>query len=709
MKKFYSFAVIFLMALLAISVSPTSLSSSTGGKKIKKNVLLITIDTLRADKLGCYGSTEVRTPAIDSLAGRGVLFSRAFAITPSTLPSHTNILLGTTPLYHGVHDNFNAQVENKFLTLTELLKSSGYSTGAFVGGFPLDSRFGLSQGFDVYDDEYEKVSTHKYAYGERRAENVVDRALEWLKLQSAPWFLWIHCYDPHDPYAPPEPYADLYANSPYDGEVAYVDSALEKLFRYLNQHDLYSNSLIIFTADHGESLGQHGEIYHGYLASNSVLRIPLIFSVPGIPSARIDQNVSHLDIFPTVCDVLDIQAPPFLQGTSLKPALQGRTMPERIIYFESLFPYINRGWAPMRGFIEGKEKFIDSPIPELYNLEQDFAEAENLAGQAELGRYRKLLAQVIKEKSVPEESGKKRKIDRESLKILSSLGYISSPLLTAKQNFGPEDDVKALLPYGNRAEEAMNLYKKGQVDEAILMLQEVIKEEKKIDLAFAYLADIYHRTGKQKEALDVLKEGLEHHPNSFIIITDYTHYLISAERYDDAIHVIEQNVIPRMDFDAEIWNCLGLAYWRTGRDQESIGAFEKAISLDDEYANVFNNLGAVYLSLFARTDEQQHFLRAVQNYTRALQLDPHHVAACNGLGYAHRKAGNLEEAISFWQKAVDMETGFSQTIYDLSQAYIQRGDHLRALNLLLRAKQKFYSSLSRNEKQKLDAAINKAR
>jgi arylsulfatase A-like enzyme/Flp pilus assembly protein TadD len=709
MKKFYSFAVIFLMALLAISVSPTSLSSSTGGKKIKKNVLLITIDTLRADKLGCYGSTEVRTPAIDSLAGRGVLFSRAFAITPSTLPSHTNILLGTTPLYHGVHDNFNAQVENKFLTLTELLKSSGYSTGAFVGGFPLDSRFGLSQGFDVYDDEYEKVSTHKYAYGERRAENVVDRALEWLKLQSAPWFLWIHCYDPHDPYAPPEPYADLYANSPYDGEVAYVDSALEKLFRYLNQHDLYSNSLIIFTADHGESLGQHGEIYHGYLASNSVLRIPLIFSVPGIPSARIDQNVSHLDIFPTVCDVLDIQAPPFLQGTSLKPALQGRTMPERIIYFESLFPYINRGWAPMRGFIEGKEKFIDSPIPELYNLEQDFAEAENLAGQAELGRYRKLFAQVIKEKSVPEESGKKRKIDRESLKILSSLGYISSPLLTAKQNFGPEDDVKALLPYGNRAEEAMNLYKKGQVDEAILMLQEVIKEEKKIDLAFAYLADIYHRTGKQKEALDVLKEGLEHHPNSFIIITDYTHYLISAERYDDAIHVIEQNVIPRMDFDAEIWNCLGLAYWRTGRDQESIGAFEKAISLDDEYANVFNNLGAVYLSLFARTDEQQHFLRAVQNYTRALQLDPHHVAACNGLGYAHRKAGNLEEAISFWQKAVDMETGFSQTIYDLSQAYIQRGDHLRALNLLLRAKQKFYSSLSRNEKQKLDAAINKAR
>jgi Flp pilus assembly protein TadD len=296
-------------------------------------------------------------------------------------------------------------------------------------------------------------------------------------------------------------------------------------------------------------------------------------------------------------------------------------------------------------------------------------------------------------------------MDRESLKILTSLGYISSPLRTAKKVFGPEDDVKVLLPSSNRAEEAMTLYKKGKVSEAIAMLRDMIEKEKRIDMAFAYLAEIYQRTGKSNEALEVLKSGLEYHPSSFIIITDYAHYLISAERYEDAIHIIEQNVIPRMDFDPEIWNCLGLAYWKTGHDQEAIDAFEKAVSLDNEYANVFNNLGAVYLSLFIKKNEQQSFSQAVQYYNKALELDPRHVPAYNGLGHAYRKAGNLEKAIYFWEKAVELETKLSDTVYNLSQAYRDSGDNEKALSLLLKTKEKFYPTLNNTEKRKLDALI----
>ncbi len=245
------------------------------------NLLLITIDTLRPDRLSCYSSPYLKTPNIDSLAEKGFLFSRAFAHTPTTLSSHTNILLGVTPLYHGVRANANFVVPKEFLTLAGHLKSYGYSTGAIVGGYPLDSKFGLTQGFDTYDDDFTGSGPKKSALLERKAEAVVDKALSWLKERPSPWFLWIHCYDPHDPYEPPAPFSVQYKKQPYDGEVAYVDFALGKLLSYLQEHKLFGSTLIVLTGDHGESLGQHGELTHGYLAYNTTLWIPLIIVAPG--------------------------------------------------------------------------------------------------------------------------------------------------------------------------------------------------------------------------------------------------------------------------------------------------------------------------------------------------------------------------------------------------------------------------------------------
>jgi arylsulfatase A-like enzyme len=286
-----------VLAALAFSLAAGPLAAAA--PPAKPNILLITVDTLRADRLGCYGSKTVRTPAVDALAARGALFTRAFAHTPSTLPSHTNILLGLTPNAHGVHDNSNFIVREDFLTLAEWLKAQGYATGAFVGAFPVDSRFGLVQGFDVYDDNYGSQGPTDMVFVERKAEVVVANALDWLKDRSGPWFLWVHVFDPHQPYEAPEPFRSQYPGRPYEGEIAYTDSALAKLLDFLEDRKIQDRTAVIYTADHGESLGEHGESTHGYFAYNATLHIPLVLALPGARPARIDSNVCHIDIFPT--------------------------------------------------------------------------------------------------------------------------------------------------------------------------------------------------------------------------------------------------------------------------------------------------------------------------------------------------------------------------------------------------------------------------
>ncbi|MGD8536528.1 MAG: sulfatase, partial [Candidatus Aminicenantes bacterium] len=270
-----------IFPLTGIILTGFSLSGSIA-KQDDLNVLLITIDTIRPDRLSCYSTKYLRTPRIEALAENGVVFDRAFAHNPTTLPSHANILLGTTPLAHGVHDNSKFRINEELLTLAEFLKESGYSTGAFIGAFPLDSRFGLSQGFDVYDESYSSDSSAKFTLAERRAEEVVHAAMAWFERQNSKWFSWIHLWDPHTMYSPPEPFKSKFEDDLYSGEVAYVDSELGRLFDFLEERDFFGNTLIILTGDHGESLGEHGELTHSYFAYNSTLWAPLIIAGPGI-------------------------------------------------------------------------------------------------------------------------------------------------------------------------------------------------------------------------------------------------------------------------------------------------------------------------------------------------------------------------------------------------------------------------------------------
>ena len=677
-----------------------------GAEKKNLNVLLITIDTLRADRLSCYGSEHLITPNIDKLAEKGVLFSKAFAHTTTTLPSHTNILCGTTPLYHGVHDNLNFILSKKFLTLAEHLKKIGYKTGAFIGGFPLDSKFGLDQGFDTYDDDFGKKSELMLP-----AEFVVNKAETWLGHQKNPWFLWLHCYDPHDPYTPPAPFKKKYEKAPYDGEVAYVDSVLGKLFSYLDKNNLFENTIIVFTGDHGEGLGQHGEMTHGFFAYNEIIWIPMIIYSPGVSKDQIDQYVSHIDIFPTVCDLLEIEKPAFLQGISLLPAIEGKKIIPRKIYFESLYPYYSRGWAPLQGFISSQEKYIDSPIHEIYDMEHDFNELNNLAPGKNLDTYHMKLDQIYEDQSNLEGQAPKKKIDPEILRKLASLGYVSNLNLTVKEDFGPDYDIKILLPFYNKANWASINYKNGKIsfDSAMHSLKEVLTSTEKIDIAYKGLASLYKESGSLKAAIEVLEVGVEHHPSSYEIIRDLVFYLSEAGQFQDVITLCKDIQIVQMDFEIDIWNVLGYAYLRTGDLEKAKETYIKAVSIDDEDSTVLGNFGKVHLSIFQKTNDLYSHKKALEFLKKAVEIDPANASAFDSLGIAYLLAGDLDNAIFYWEKVFKLSPSRASPVYNLARAHFAKGNYPKVLDLLQQYLKKYSNIISPGNKKMFNELIQKCK
>jgi arylsulfatase A-like enzyme/Flp pilus assembly protein TadD len=689
--------------ILTIIVSPSLYS--LGKEETKHNILLITIDTLRADRLSCYGSLNPKTPNIDRLAEKGVLFSRAFANTSTTLPSHANILLGTTPNFHGVHENLNFIVNEELLTLAEHLKNNGYATGAFVGAYPLDSRFGLSQGFDTYDDLYSRIHSVNLASLERKAEAVIESAFTWLEGRRSPWFLWIHCWDPHTPYEPPEPFRTQYREFPYDGEVAYVDSALGKLFDHMEENNQLDSTLVILTGDHGESLGQHGEKTHGYFAYNSSTWIPLIFVLPETPPRHVEYYVSHIDIFPTVCDVMGIEKPSFLQGTSLLPALKGKKLPERPIYFESLYPYYSRGWAPLKGYILKKKKFINSPIPELYDLGRDFNELDNRIEQKNVAKLRSTLQTIIENLTPSEKVDAVQAVDRKTRERLASLGYVSSVQTVQKKTFGTRDDIKVLLPYINRSDEARNLYEDGKQDEAIELLKEILEERKDIDMVYKNLAAIYQEIGNTEGAISILEQGLNALPSSHEILIEYMKGLISVGQHDKVISTFEKSRIRETEYDPEIWSNLGTAYAGKGRFDEAIKAFEMGLSLDDKHPELYNNLANACYSYGLQSRDSFLFSRCFEYYKKAIELDPGYAVPYYGLGHAYRQQGNLGGAVYCWEKALEADPNFRRARFDLAMAYLTSGDKNKAYEMFSEYKKRYSHLLSPAEQKQLDSLL----
>jgi arylsulfatase A-like enzyme/Flp pilus assembly protein TadD len=675
----------------------------------RPNLLLITVDTLRPDRLGCYGSRFVKTPAIDRLAASGALFGRAFAHTPLTLPSHTSILLGTAPLQHGVHDNGNFKVPDGLPTLATFLKERGYATGAFIGAFPLDARFGLARGFDVYDESYGSGTGLDFQFVERRAEAVVGAALAWLDGRAGPWFVWVHVFDPHQPYEPPAPYAAQYKDDLYGGEVAYVDASLAKLFAYLDDSRQSGSTVVVLTGDHGQSLGEHGETTHGYFAYNSTLWIPLIVAGPGVKPARVEANVCHVDIFPTVCDLLGLPRPSYLQGLSLLPALRGRNLAEltaRPVYFESLYAYYRRGWAPLRGFIEGSRKFIDLPIPEVYDLQADFGETKNLAGP-DVGKDRARLAGLIKAWSGTE-SAARPELGASSREKLQSLGYVGGFQPPAKTDFGPADDLKALLPYNQKFERAQDLYFRGQTEPSIALLLELVKERPDFDNPYLFLVTVYEKQGRLAEAEALLKAGEAANPRNYKLAIEHGIVLAEIGRNDEAVAVLDK-AAGMIDWDPELWNYMGVAYWNKGDLANAIAAYERALALDPKYAAVLANLGTARTALAMRDKDPALLRTAMDSFKRALESDPRDASALNGLGAVYRLLGDVDAAISCFEQALAVQPGHKFALYNLGTACLDKGDKPKAAAALTRYKELYGKTLTPQEKAALDALLARCR
>src|SRR5713101_4653872 len=448
----------FLRPALLLLGLALLLGSCRQNKPPRPNILIITVDTLRADRVGCYGYPGGLTPSVDALAKDGVVFERGVAQVPLTFPSHAAIFTGTYPFYNGVRD-FTAQpLNDRFRTLAESLKANGYATGAVVSSFVLDRSWGLARGFDSYDDAFagQEFLERNLGLVERRAEESVNHAIGWLEAHSnQPFFLWLHLYDPHSPYNPPEPFRTQYAKQLYEGEIAYTDSQLGRLFAWLKQapNNLYDNTLIVFLSDHGESLGEHGEKEHGFFIYDSTVRVPLVVKPPrsaGLKPQRVATTVETVQVGPTVLDLVGAQdsIQSQFQAESLVPLMTGNPhAPERPAYSEAFYPANSFGWSPLRSMQTSRYHYIEAPKQELYDHAADPTEAKNIADKnASIAtNLRTQLTQLLSTYPPPATgsgaSATGASAGPEDLDKLRSLGYVAyrAPAAQDTKSADPKD------------------------------------------------------------------------------------------------------------------------------------------------------------------------------------------------------------------------------------------------------------------------------
>jgi arylsulfatase A-like enzyme/Tfp pilus assembly protein PilF len=593
------------------------------------NVLLITIDTLRYDRISFHTDAHVRTPNIDKLAARSKVFRRAYAHNPVTLPSHVNILTGTTPPYHGISDNPGFKLEDRFITLAEHLREAGYKTGAFIASFPLDSRFGLNQGFDLYNDNYGVQKLYQVYFAERRAPEVIRPAMEWIGTQTGKWFAWIHLFDPHEPYNPPAPYDQEYAGDLYSGEVAYTDSELAVLFDYLEQKGDMADTLIILTADHGEALGEHGEFSHSFFAYNPVMHVPLIVYIPGEEPGFVDENASHADIFPTVSDVLDLKVPKQIQGESLLPLAAGKARSKSMIYFESLTPYLSAGWAPLRGFIRGDLKYINLPIQEVYDLKRDMEEKINLADKANLLQLEKDLKNLQKDLRGKSVGQKLDDVEQDTLNKMRSLGYISVGSTQKQKQYTAKDDLKNLLPLQRKMIAASKSFRGQNPDQALKDLKEILSVRPDYLPAYNHMANLFYSTGDKDQAVETLRQGLKVNKKNMYLMSRLGLMLVEVQQYDEAISLLEA-CIKKENTNPDYFLYLGVAHQKSGRFDIALENYRKALQIDKSNAVVYNNIGSVHLMNFRSTRDMNQYRLAVANFNNALAFNPFLQAAING-------------------------------------------------------------------------------
>jgi arylsulfatase A-like enzyme/Tfp pilus assembly protein PilF len=632
----------------------------------RPSILLVTLDTLRADRLGAYGSRDHLTPALDALAAGGTVFDEALASVPLTLPSHTTILTGLEPPRHGVHDNGTYVVPADLPTLGTLLKAEGYSTGAFVGAYVLDRRFGLARGFDTYDDRIERAERGRSVLeSERRGEVVVAAASAWVAARRAPFFAWVHLYDAHAPYDAPAAFAKAHDGRPYEAEVAYADACVSSLLRASRAaaERIGGGLLVVALADHGESLGEHGELTHGLFVYQSTLRIPFIVSGPGVPAGkRLPGPARTADVVPTLLGRLGLGPPEALDGIDLFRERAAAS------YAESLYP-ATFGWSPLRSLRQGGLKLIEAPRPELYDLASDASEAKDLA-QARPGDVERLRT-ALQSLRRGERASARTPADGESGERLRALGYVAAAP-AAEPRAGGADPKDRIASY-RAFEEATWAEARGDIERGVAGLRSVVAADPANAVFRRALAAALRRAGKGGEAAATLaasgeddEDPLSWHERALA--------LAAGGRQDEAERS-ERRAIELNPLLPEPHNHLGVLLARRGRAAEALERFETATALDPNNATAWNNRANVLREL-GRADD------AIAAYRKAAELAPNDADSWNGLGVMSVQAGQPAEAVPLFRQALARAPQHAEARLNLAVALAQSGRAQEALSVL---------------------------
>jgi len=652
----------------------------------KPNVILVTLDTTRADHLGCYGYRGAKTPVLDRLAGQGALFEQAATASPLTLPAHCTILTGMYPIYHGVRVNGNTALNEEQTTLAEVLSDQGYRTAAFIGAFVVDGRWGLKQGLEHYDDQFDlkKYKHIDLASVQRPGNEVMDAALGWLEgRKDGPFFAWIHLYDPHMPYEPPEPYRSEYGGRGlaglYDGEIAFMDEQVGRCVTWLEKNKLDKSTVIVLVGDHGEGLGSHGEGTHGYFVYDYAVHVPLIVvaPLPGLAGKRVSTQVSTADIFPSIIDLTGAGPVVKTHGRSLVPLMfhpAGRRVTSA--YAESMVPNIQFGWAPLQLLRTNRYKYIDAPKPELFDIAADPGETTNLAGaNPEVARKMKEdLDRFIAVASRGAPTPQAANLDKETMERLAALGYIGAPvaLKKASKTAGPLADPKDKFEIFRKVSEAGQMALNDNYIEAAALLESALLEEQPIPQALLLLSTCYVEMGRKEDAKAKLDIVLKEDPENVQALTSLANLLLEEGKNEDVIALCKR-ALSVDEQNTQALLLIGETYMGLPDLAQALPYIEKAVELQPKMDRSRLALAVCLLGL-------KQYDRAEPLFREIVRGSPKFPLAHFNLGLLFEEQGRLEEARAAYAFEVEAYPGEFKARFNLGKLLFKLGDRAGSLD-----------------------------
>lgn len=651
----------FLLCSVFLILRASGTTPPSPPKTKLPNILLITMDTTRADRMGFLGSKRELTPNLDELAKQGVVFARAYSHVPLTPPSHATMLTGTYPQFN--HLTYMGEPLAKDLPyIPEILHQRGYRTAAFVGSMILDPKnitaTGFERGFDVYDAGFHKTrkGEDRYHSVERRAGDVVNRALAWLLRPSPkPFFLWVHCYDPHGPYDPPAPYDARYKADPYDGEIAYMDAALGKLLAGLKARNLYEGTVVLVTSDHGEAFGEHGERHHGIFLYDETIHVPLLVKLPKekLAGKSVEARVGLADIAPTILQMAGLKAPKTMQGESFLPDItatvpDASTAVDRPSFAESVYPHRAFGWSVLRSWRAGKYLYVQAPERELYDESRDPEAKNNLSSQSKAVADT-LAAQLRNFYQRTESTGTARaNLSPEQADSLRALGYLPS---SGEQDSADEGgvDPKDHIEIANLLTEALFEAQEERYEEAIPKLEQVLKQEPNTNLAYLELGRSLVRVQQQEKAIPLLQEAVKRMPENGLAHYELGRAYVETRNWTGAVPEFEA-AVKSTPASAEMHFYLAVAYERTQKFSEAIQEFQQTLKYNPDHFRA-NLLVGRLLGMHGDATGALPYLK------KAAQLQPQSVEAHTFLANVYFELGQKDKMLRERAEAERLKAG----------------------------------------------------